>query len=73
MRILKIVAEGPGCWQLTGLGEPIYFRTGRAAEATGRRLAQAAAETGPVELQVYDLSGDLAGRVRFEASAVIGP
>ncbi|MDP3746643.1 MAG: hypothetical protein Q8Q88_06290 [Phenylobacterium sp.] len=69
MRILKILPAGPGCWQLTGLGEPTYFRSGRAAEATGRRLASAAAVQGPVELQVYDLSGGLAGKLRFNGAA----
>jgi hypothetical protein len=68
MRILQVLPETLG-WKLSGLGEPMYFRSGGHAEATARRLAQAAAETGEhVELHVFDRRGALAGQLRFSAA-----
>ncbi|HZZ34897.1 MAG TPA: hypothetical protein VFE03_04170 [Caulobacteraceae bacterium] len=65
MRIVKVCAGNLG-WQLSGVGEPTFYRSGGRAEAAARRLAVAAARTGePVELQVFDRGGTLAAQLRF--------
>ena len=65
MRVFKVSAEIHG-WQLSGLGEPTFFRSGGRAEAAGRRLALAAALAGErVELQLFDRRGTLAAQLRF--------
>jgi hypothetical protein len=65
MRVFKVVASHQG-WQLSGFGEPTFFRSGGRAEAAGRRLALAAAHSGErVELQVFDREGTLTGQLRF--------
>ena len=65
MRIFKVSAGNHG-WQLSGLGEPTFYRSGGRAEAAARRLAVAAAYSGErVELQVYDRGGTLAAQLRF--------
>lgn len=65
MRVFKVSAGSLG-WQLSGLGEPTFFRSGARAELAARRLALAAARCGePVELQVFDRGGAMAGQVRF--------
>jgi hypothetical protein len=65
MRVFKVSAGSLG-WQLSGLGEPTFFRSGGRAEAAARRLAQAAAHCGErVELQVFDRGGTLAAQLRF--------
>jgi hypothetical protein len=65
MRIVKVSAGNHG-WQLSGVGEPTFFRSGGRAEAAARRLATAAARVGePVELQVFDRGGTLAAQLRF--------
>ena len=65
MRVFKVCAGNHG-WQVSGLGEPTFFRTGGRAEAAARRLAIAAARCGqPVELQVFDRVGTLAAQLRF--------
>jgi hypothetical protein len=65
MRIVKVFAGHHG-WQLSGVGEPTFFKSGGRAEAAARRLAMAAALAGdPVELQVFDRGGTLAAQVRF--------
>ena len=65
MRVFKVSAGTHG-WQLSGLGEPTFFRSGGRAEAAGRRLALAAALAGErVELQLFDRGGTLAAQLRF--------
>jgi hypothetical protein len=65
MRVFKVSAGTHG-WQLSGLGEPTFFRSGGRAEAAGRRLALAAALVGErVELQLFDRRGTLAAQLRF--------
>ncbi len=65
MRVFKVSAGSHG-WQLSGLGEPTFFRSGGRAEAAARRLALAAARNGErVELHVFDLRGTLAAQLRF--------
>jgi hypothetical protein len=65
MRVFKVSAGNHG-WQVSGLGEPTFFRSGGRAEAAARRLAIAAARCGqPVELQVFDRGGTLAAQLRF--------
>ena len=65
MRVFTVAASNHG-WQLSGLGEPTFFRSGGRAEAAGRRQAQAAARVGEgAELQVFDRGGTLTGQLRF--------
>ncbi|MDB5428409.1 MAG: hypothetical protein JWR47_792 [Phenylobacterium sp.] len=65
MRVFKVSAGNHG-WQLSGLGEPTFFRSGGRAEAAARRLALAAARSGErVELHVFDRGGTLAAQLRF--------
>ena len=65
MHVFKVSAGNHG-WQLSGLGEPTFFRSGGRAEAAARRLALAAARSGErVELQVFDRGGTLAAQLRF--------
>ena len=65
MRVFKVSAGNHG-WQLSGLGEPTFYRTGARAEVAARRLALAAARCGePVELQVFDRGGTMAAQLRF--------
>ena len=65
MKVFKVSAGNHG-WQVSGLGEPTFFRSGGRAEAAARRLAIAAARCGqPVELQVFDRGGTLAAQLRF--------
>ncbi len=65
MRVFKVSAGSHG-WQLSGLGEPTFFRSGGRAEAAARRLALAAALAGErVELHVFDRRGTLAAQLRF--------
>ena len=65
MRIFKVSAGTLG-WQLSGLGEPTFYRSGARAEVAARRLALAASRCGePVELQVFDRAGTMAGLLRF--------
>jgi hypothetical protein len=65
MRVFKVSAGTHG-WQLSGLGEPTFFRSGGRAEAAARRLALAAALNGErVELHVFDRRGTLAAQLRF--------
>jgi hypothetical protein len=65
MRVFRVSAADHG-WQLSGLGEPTFYRSGGRAEHAARQLAMAAARCGePVELQVFDLGGNLAAQLRF--------
>ena len=65
MRVFKVSAGSLG-WQLSGLGEPTFFRSGGRAEAAARRLALAASRSGErVELQVFDRAGTMAAQLRF--------
>ncbi len=65
MRVFKVSAGSLG-WQLSGLGEPTFYRSGGRAEAAARRLAIAAAHNGErVELHVYDRGGTLAAQLRY--------
>ena len=65
MRVFRVSAADHG-WQLSGLGEPTFFRSGGRAETAARRLAIAAARSGEaVELQVFDRGGTLAAQLRF--------
>jgi hypothetical protein len=65
MRIFKVSAGSHG-WQLSGLGEPTFYRSGGRAEAAARRLAMAAARCGEaVEVQLFDRGGTLAAQLKF--------
>jgi len=65
MRVFKVSAGNHG-WQLSGLGEPTFFRSGGRAEAAARRLALAAARSGQrVEQHVFDRGGTQAAQLRF--------
>lgn len=71
MQIVQVLPQDVG-WVVEGCGQPLYFRSGRWAEATARRLAHALAEHAPVELRVADRSGRLAGRMRLSGAAAEG-
>jgi hypothetical protein len=65
MRVFKVCAGSLG-WQLSGLGEPTFYRSGARAEMAARRLALAAARCGErVELQVFDRGGTMAAQLHF--------
>lgn len=65
MHVIEVAPEGAG-WMLTGLGEPLFFHSGRWAEQSARRLAAAVASNGGfAELRIFDRGGRLAGALRF--------
>lgn len=71
MQIVQVLPQDIG-WVVEGCGQPLYFRSGRWAEATARRLARALSAHAPVELLVADRSGRLAGRLRLSDANAIG-
>ena len=62
VRTVEVLPEGVG-WSVHGCGEPLFFRSGRWAENTARRFAQALSSDGhAVDLYIRDRSGSLVGR-----------
>jgi hypothetical protein len=69
VHFVQVMPQGVG-WSVHGCGEPLFFRSGRWAEQTARRLAQALARgCAGVELYIHDRSGSLAGRFVFAGLA----